>query len=378
MRYKTGRVAVRIVFVLAGLGAGGAEKVVNLLAHHRDRCGDKVHVIAVNAADDSSFFPYADSIEVDALAQAPRLLKVGATAFRLVELNRRLAAIKPDLIISFLTKVNVITGLAAIGLNAPTIMSERNNFKAQSMSPFWRWIAPHTARRAIGLVMQTEDARNSLPQHLRERAAVIPNPIVVPATGKHGSHSRPARFVAVGRLDKQKGFDMLLTAFAAVAEKMPEASLVIHGEGPERSVLEQQAIALGISDRVELPGVTESPGDWVSPGDVFVLSSRFEGFPNVLLEALMGGMATVAFDCPWGPGEILENGETGLLVPEQNLDALSAAMMRVATDQDLKQRLVFSGQASVKRYSAPVIAAQWDAIIASAVGPKAVCARMEA
>ena len=165
-------------------------------------------------------FPYADSIEVDALAQAPRLLKVGATAFRLVELNRRLAAIKPDLIISFLTKVNVITGLAAIGLNAPTIMSAAQQFKAQSMSPFWRWIAPHTARRAIGLVMQTADARDSLPQHLRERAAVIPDPIVVPATGKW-VQSRARAFVAVGRLDKQKGFDMLLTAFAAVAEKMP-------------------------------------------------------------------------------------------------------------------------------------------------------------
>jgi glycosyltransferase involved in cell wall biosynthesis len=363
---------VRIVFVLAGLGAGGAEKVVNLLAHHRDRCGDKVHVIAVNATDHRSFFPYADSIEVDALPQAPRLLKVGATAFRLVELNRRLAAIKPDLIISFLTKVNVITGLAAMGLNAPTIMSERNNFKAQSMSPFWRWMAPRTARRATGLVMQTADARNSLPPHLQERAAVIPNPVVVPAVGKRQYDGQRTRFVAVGRLDKQKGFDMLLTAFAAVAQKMPEASLVIHGEGPERNVLEQQASALGIAHRVELPGVTKSPGDWVSPGDVFVLSSRFEGFPNVLLEALMGGMATVAFDCPWGPGEILEHGETGILVPEQNLDALSAAMIRVATDPALKQRLVFSGQASVKRYSAPVIAAQWDAVIANAVGSRPI------
>ncbi len=363
---------MRIVFVLAGLGAGGAEKVVNLLAHHRDRCGDEVHVIAVNAPDERSFFPYDDSIGVDALAQAPRLLRAGATAFRLIELNRRLAAIKPDLIISFLTKVNVITGLAAIGLNAPTIMSERNNFKAQSMSPFWRWMAPYTARRATSLVMQTADARNSLPEHLRRRASVIPNPVVVPPAGKRGSDMKGARFVAVGRLDKQKGFDMLLTAFASVAQKIPDASLVIHGEGPERGALEQQAGALGISRRVQLPGVTNSPGEWVSPGDVFVLSSRFEGFPNVLLEALMGGMATVAFDCPWGPGEILENGETGLLVPEQNLDALGAAMMRVATDPALRQKLVFSGQASVKRYSAPVVAAKWDAIIASAVRSKPV------
>ncbi|TGV62805.1 glycosyltransferase, partial [Mesorhizobium sp. M2D.F.Ca.ET.160.01.1.1] len=111
------------------------------------------------------------------------------------------------------------------------------------------------------------------------------------------------RFVAVGRLEKQKGFDLLLEAFSRVARQLPMVTLVIFGEGPERAALEQQARGLGIADRVRMPGVTNSPVGWLSVGDIFVLSSRFEGFPNVLLEALMAGMATVAFDCPWGPAD---------------------------------------------------------------------------
>jgi glycosyltransferase involved in cell wall biosynthesis len=362
---------VRIVFVLAGLGAGGAEKIVNILAHHRRELKDTVHVIAVNDDCPQSYFPYDSSIKIEVLGKWPGSSPLSATSHRLLELRRRLQAIQPDLVVSFLTKVNVLVGLASAGLGVARIMSERNNFVLQNMNPAWRLIAPLAARSASRLVMQTNLARSALPRQLKAKAVVIPNPVALPEKLVR-SPSREIRFAAVGRLERQKGFDLLLEAFSRVAPQLPESSLVIFGEGPERTPLERQAQALGIVDRVRMPGTTKAPGDWLSAGDIFVLSSRFEGFPNVLLEALAAGMAAVAFDCPWGPAEILRDESTGLLVPAADVDGLAKALRRVAMDQPLREKLAASGPAVATRYSIPAVSAQWDEVISNVVGSRAV------
>ena len=263
-----------------------------------------------------------------------------------------------------------MVGLATLGLDMATIMSERNNFKLQKMHLFWRLAVPITARGAKYLVMQTAPARSFLPDQLKAKAVIIPNPVTLP-----DNLVRPpgdgTRFVAVGRMERQKGFDLLLEAFARVAARLPVVSLVIFGDGPERASLERQALALGIADRVRMPGITSSPGDWLSAGDVFVLSSRFEGFPNVLLEALMAGMVAVAFDCPWGPAEILRPPDAGLLIPAADVDQLAEALRRVATDEPLRRKLAASGPLVAKRYSQPIVLAQWDEVISKAVRGRA-------
>ncbi|WP_274628679.1 glycosyltransferase family 4 protein [Arvimicrobium flavum] len=355
---------MRVVFVLAGFGAGGAEKVVNLVAHHRLEQGDAVHVIAASAPTTRSYFPYDSEISLETL-QTRGTTRIGLVWLRAAELRRRIRELQPDVVISFLSKINILVGLAAIGLDTPVIMSERNNYQAQKMSPFWRLLAPVAARSAAHLVMQTAAARNALPRALEAKAVVIPNPVSIPANVPRNS-TIPPRFVAVGRLEEQKGFDLLIAAFSHVVQRLPSATLSIFGEGPERPGLERQVRTLGLADRVSLPGVTNSPGDWLSQGDIFVLSSRFEGFPNVLLEALMARMATVAFDCPWGPAEILQ-GDAGLLVPAGDVHQLAETLLRVATDPVLADRLAERGPAVTAGYSKPAVFAQWDAVIAAVV-----------
>ena len=358
---------MRIAFVLAGLEAGGAEKIVNLLAHHRLKLGDSVDVLAVNADRPNSYFPYDPSVGISALSEREPMLRGLRSGSQLLALRRRLAAIRPDAVVSFLTKVNVLTGLAAYGLAVPVVMSERNNFTVQTMSPVWRLARPIIARSATLLVMQTEEARQSLSPALRSRAVVIPNPVTLPRGIEH-KVGDGRRIVAVGRLEKQKGFDLLIEAFSQVAPVVPAAKLTIFGEGPERGALKEQARALGIEDRVRLPGVTRSPVDWISAGDIFVLSSRFEGFPNVLLEAMRAGLASVAFDCPWGPAEILDSPDAGMLVPAGNVKELAGAIRRLATDSALRQHTARSGTVAVaRRYSTPSVLAQWDEVIVAAV-----------
>ncbi len=361
---------MRVVFVLAGLGAGGAEKVVNRLARHRADRGDEVHVFGLGAADASSYFPYDERIRVEGLADPRRSNGVLRTALGIAHLRRRLLAVAPDVVVSFLTKVNTMVGLAVLNTGIPTVMSERNNFRVQSMNPLWRIAGDVAFRSASVLVMQTEAARAALPARFAEAAMVIPNAAELAAPVRR-TEQAGVRLVAVGRLEDQKGFDLLIRAFASAAGRMPEASLTIFGEGPRRGQLEELVRATGLEDRISLPGVTRTPGEWTAEADIFVLSSRFEGFPNVLIEALSAGLPAVAFDCPWGPSEMLGGMEAGVLVPAEDVEALAGAMARVVGDPALRHRLAEAGRRVAARYAPEVVLGQWDAVIEAAANPPA-------
>jgi glycosyltransferase involved in cell wall biosynthesis len=355
---------MRILFVQAGVGAGGAEKIVNLLAEHRATLGDEVHVLAFDSRPGGSYFPYRDAVSVETFEPTDQTSKRGSRRVvrRLLWLRRRFRELHPDLIVSFLTKTNVLAALASLGLATRLVISERNNPGRQRAHPIWQPASKFLARRATAVVMQTEAALATLPRGVQGRALVIPNPCTT-ELGNPKTSGDGCRIIAVGRLDHQKGFDMLLEAFARIAPGTPDATLTIFGEGPERKPLETQVRALGISGRVSLPGVTETPGDWQDAGDIFVLSSRFEGFPNVLVEALAGGFAAIAFDCPWGPSSILTHKVNGILVPPEDVDTLAEAMKSLVDDKEQRDALRKAAPESVSRFSIPGVLKQWDEII---------------
>jgi glycosyltransferase involved in cell wall biosynthesis len=359
---------MKIVFVQSGLGAGGAEKIVNLLAQHRLHLGDEVHVLAFRGEPNGSFFPYNTQVHVETapvstLAERSRAFRV---ASRLPWLRRRFKEIGPDVIVSFLTKTNVLVLMASAGLGIPVVVSERNNPMKQGIHPLWYPAGMILAHGAGAIVMQTEAAYDLLPKRVKSRALVIPNPNVIPNGRHHGSRTGNT-IVAVGRLVQQKGFDLLIEAMARLRVELPEVRLIIFGDGPDRPALEARARALGIADRVSFPGVTEKPGEWLSAGDVFVLSSRYEGFPNVLVEALASGLPSVAFDCPWGPADILTHEKNGLLVPPGNVEVLADSLKRVLIDPAVRQKLSAAAPAAAARFSLNSVLASWDNIIAKTV-----------
>lgn len=354
---------MRIVLVQAGLGAGGAEKVVNLLAHHRARLGDEVHVLSLTGRTGGSYFAYDASVQVRSMVPEGQS---GSSMQRLVKsvrwLRRELLGLQPAVVVSFLTKVNVMAVLAGLGSGIPIIISERNNPTRQDAHPLWLPLSSLAASLSARLVMQTEGARNTLPHRLRAKSRVIGNPSHLPL----GARTRAAagkRIVAVGRLEVQKGFDLLLNGFATIAARHPAATLTVFGEGAERGNLESRVASLGISSKVRFAGVTASPGTWIGEADVFVLSSRYEGFPNVLLEALGAGLPVVAFDCPWGPASMVTNEATGLLVPAEDTDALAAALDRVLSDTELRRKLARAAPAAAQPFSPENIMQAWDDLI---------------
>jgi glycosyltransferase involved in cell wall biosynthesis len=160
----------------------------------------------------------------------------------------------------------------------------------------------------------------------------------------------------------QKGFDLLIEAFAIIASQNEQLRLAIAGEGPDLQLLRDLAARLDLAQRVSFLGPIKNLSAVMRKADVFVLSSRYEGFPNVLLEALASGVPVVSTDCPSGPREILGDGSLGLLVPCGSAKALAEAVMRVISDAELHRRLSAPGVA--RRYELGSVITAWETLLA--------------
>jgi glycosyltransferase involved in cell wall biosynthesis len=353
---------MRISFVLAGLGAGGAEKVVALVSAHWVARGHRVSVIAFDAADAPTYHGLDPAVRVVRLALPPDR---GGGALRILRrvgrLRRELRRDRPDFVIAFLFKVNIITLLAARGLGIPVAVAERNHPGLQAAHRLWsrlrRWTYPWASR----LILQTEASRAALPPALRGQGVVIPNPIDRHARTPEADG--PKILAAVGRLDRQKGFDLLLQGFALVEQRHPDWTLVIWGEGPERSALEAERDRLGLATRVVMPGLSAGSADWIGRAAAFVLSSRFEGFPNALAEAMAAGLPVVAFDCEFGVGTMLSHEHSGVLVPLGDVGALADALHRLMSDKPLRDRLSQRALEQSRLFSAPLVLKRWDRLL---------------
>jgi glycosyltransferase involved in cell wall biosynthesis len=178
--------------------------------------------------------------------------------------------------------------------------------------------------------------------------------------------------VAVGRLHHQKGFDVLIRAFAQVRRRIP-CKLLILGEGILEQELQRLIESLGLTEDAQLAGFQENPYNYMAHAAAFVLSSRYEGFGNVLVEALALGTPVVSTRCPVGPEEILEEGKTGILVPPEDELALAEAILRVLQDRELSATLSSNGPARAEAYSLTRITARYETLFSGLAG-ETVCA----
>jgi glycosyltransferase involved in cell wall biosynthesis len=174
---------------------------------------------------------------------------------------------------------------------------------------------------------------------------------------------RRKEILAMGRLSREKGFDILLEAWCLAIERLPDWSLRIVGDGKMRDELVRLARTLGIEDHVTFAPFSEDPFTLYSECGVFVLSSRFEGLPFVLIEAMTCGAACISFDCPNGPREVIRDGVNGILVPAEKVEALANAMVKLGENPMLRQRLGEAAQNVSKPFSEPRVVARWQEVL---------------
>ena len=355
----------RILIVLPGLGAGGTEHVVSGLANHWNKLGHHVTLITFESPEAKLYYKLDTGINIKRLGLPPRRFSKLRAAYavlqRLCLLRSAIKEVAPDVTISFLTRTNVLTLLATRGLKIPVVVSERNNPDLQPFGIAWKWLRKRLYPRAFGLVTMTRGSLDYFPQKMRARGWVIANSVDLPVGWRRKrGHST---LTAVGRLTHQKGFDLLLDAFAKIAPQFPDWTLVIWGDGEDRSKLEAQRDSLNLQGRLKMPGITNKPGIWVETADAFVLSSRYEGWGIVLLEAMAAELPVVSFDCEWGPRAMVTDGHDGLLVPLGDINALAEALAKVLSDARLREQLAANAAVTAQRYTPERIMADWDEVL---------------
>ncbi len=291
------------------------------------------------------------------------------TAQRIRAIRSRLRAIDPDVVIGMTTTAGVLATLASQRSRWLVVVEEHIHPPAMPPGRPWEQLRRWTYPRASRVVVLTSESlawlRRSIPG---SRGVVIPNPIAYPAPTSEPM-LLPEDLVtgdrhlllAAGRLAPQKGFDVLITAFASLAGAHPSWDLVIVGEGPDRAALEARVASLGLTDRVRLPGVVGNVADWYARADLFVMSSRFEGFPMTLGEALAAGCPAVSFDCETGPRDLIQDGQNGRLVrPVEDPAALARTLSELMDDEPERRRMAAAATTVRDRYSLERILAMWD------------------
>lgn len=361
---------MHVLFFIHSLSLGGAERVTALLADFWARKGMAVTIVTMADRQKDFYVMIPDvsriSLNLERNSTSARDAVKNNLA-RIKALRDILKERKPDVAIGMMPTANVILALAALKTKIVTIGSERIYPPTLPIGKFWHLLRRWSYGLLDVIVVQTRlSARWIQTNTFARKIAVIPNPVVYPIPVYHpiidpavvGNFKK--RIIAAGRLTYQKGFDLLLQAFHQISRHHPDWKLIILGEGELRQELEAMVSYLGLEGRVFLPGRVGNVGEWFASGEIFVLSSRFEGFPNVLLEAMASGLAVISFDCDTGPREIIRHQINGLLVKPGDTYGLAEAINELIENEELRRELSKNARAVQDEFSVGRIAEKWE------------------
>jgi GalNAc-alpha-(1->4)-GalNAc-alpha-(1->3)-diNAcBac-PP-undecaprenol alpha-1,4-N-acetyl-D-galactosaminyltransferase len=273
---------------------------------------------------------------------------------RTLWLRRTIRKINPDAVLSFLTQTNILTVLATRGLATHTVISERNDPRLQRHRArverlrhiVYPWADVVTANSKGALTA----LESFVPKH---KLAFLPNLLAASPTSETVAFAAPT-VITVGRLVEQKGIDVLLSAWAKVVEVLPDWRLALVGDGPLAGALKEQARMIGVDNSIDWVGHVSDPFPLLRGAEFFVMTSRFEGAPNALLEAMACGLPAVVSDASPGPCELIGTDESpaGLIVPVEDASATADAIIRLARDETLRQRFGLAARERVRTHDA--------------------------
>lgn len=358
---------MRVTLVIASLEAGGAERVISVLASELSK-RHAITLVKLSKRPDH----YRVAADVDIVEVSPagrwRLIRATIDKFRiLLRLRRAIRSSSPDVVVSFIDFTNVRTILATRLSPTPVVASERTDPSVHRIKRSHAILRRLTYRWASLLVVQTNPVKTWAEKLVkRERVAVVPNPLSFEPFPDVGDNRR-AVVLAVGRLAEEKRFEVLIDAFVRVAPRHPAWSLRIVGQGPLEAELRRRAEGSGFGARIEFPGLQYDIVSEYRVAGIFVLSSRYEGFPNALLEALATGTPSITTDCPSGPRELVGDSGCALFVPVDDIAAMAETLDHLMRDPSKRRALGERGLVRSRDFTAARIVAHWEELLQSAV-----------
>ena len=345
---------MKLLFTLGALGHGGGERVVSVIASQLARQGHQVEIMLYY--DREIWYPLDEKVKV--VAEEKEIGKKNIISHLLFK-RRYVKANKFDAVISFLAPFNMLNIVCLFGLKTPLIVADRNDPRHIPSNKIVRFARDILYRFADGVVLQTKANQAYFCKAVQKKSAVIYNPIDLgESTGIGLTAQKSKRMVTVGRLTRQKNQDMMLEAFCRFVQNHPDYRLTIYGEGDYRPNLEQKIMELGLSQSAELPGGIKDVPNCIKDAEIFILSSDYEGMPNALIEAMCVGLPVISTAVS-GATDLVISGENGLLVECDDTEGLAAAMEKMASDAELRQRCAQNASRLADELTLDKITDQW-------------------
>ncbi len=354
---------MKLTLVISSLGPGGAERVLSELANHWD---SKNHgVTLITFGNDPPFYLLSSSIKLvqlnQLLSDSVNFLKRYTSIIKRVRcLRKAILKSKPDVVVSFVDIMNLTTLVACIGTKIPVIVSERIDPNFHAIPRLYKFLREIICPCAKKVVVQTKIAAAYF-KNLKN-VVIIPNVVKKKECIVRNFSSPVKNIISIGRLCRQKDFETLINAFAKIYLLYPEITLIIYGEGEERSNLEHLIQSLNLEACVRLPGAITEIDRVLNDADLFVFPSLYEGFPNALCEAMAAGLPVIASNCS-GNVDIVQNGVNGRLFPVGDVKILSKLMNELIFNCEQRRHLSENAMKLSNIYSEEKIYALWDEIV---------------
>jgi GalNAc-alpha-(1->4)-GalNAc-alpha-(1->3)-diNAcBac-PP-undecaprenol alpha-1,4-N-acetyl-D-galactosaminyltransferase len=327
-----------------------------------------LRVTIITQSDAAAYFSLHKDVKHISLSSARSSSNIITTILRNIRTILKLRHILKDLnietVISFMTTMNVISVIAARSLGLPVIISERYNPWKFNPPITWKVFRKRVYPYADYVVVQSIEAFEFFCKFCKkEKIKIIYNPVLIPDnTIDCYDQDNPKVILGVGRLKHVKGYDLLVEAFARLHTS--DWQLWIVGEGEERSNLEKMISDLKLNDRIKLLGQSDQVGIYYQSAAIFALSSRAEGFPNSLAEAMSYGLPCISMNCETGPAVLIEHAKNGLLVPNKDISAFSAGLQYLIDEPDIRERLGAAARTTIEqKFRLDAIMKQWEDLV---------------
>jgi len=346
----------KVLFILGSMGRGGAERVISILSRDFANNGwlTQIGLLLFNKVD----YSLDDSTQIFNFTgnANSRTLRV---PYWLYKIRNCVKKEKPDYIVSFAARINILVLLATLGLHVKVIVSERNDPMQDGRGFITRCMVRLLYPIAEKIVFQTKRSLRYFPKKILQKGVVIPNPISVPC---YASSEKKKKIVSVGRLTKQKNHALLINAFASIKKDYPEYELFIYGDGELREDLVSLARSLNVEKNVHFEGNIPNIHEKIADADLFVLSSNYEGLSNALLEALMMGLPCVATNVA-GVDEYIINDINGKIVPVGDETALADAIKVCLDNKSIRDSFAINARIDAKSFDKQKVLEKWNSIM---------------
>jgi GalNAc-alpha-(1->4)-GalNAc-alpha-(1->3)-diNAcBac-PP-undecaprenol alpha-1,4-N-acetyl-D-galactosaminyltransferase len=356
---------LKIVFVISALSNGGAARIASILTSSWAEQGLEVTLFTTYLHENQEDF-YSLSPKVKRLRLADLVFSKDRTFFsyskRLTFFRRQILKLNPQVVISFADRINVLTLISLVGTGVPTIVCERSNPFLKPLPPLLNLLRRFTYRfLAAEVCVQTQIVRRQFQTNWGITSSVISNPIKLNKVSNIPLMKRQKIILSVGRFCFEKGQDLLLISWANIAKNHPDWKLRFVGDGNDLCRLQKLTKILQVDKQVEWMGKVRDVWSEYQKAQIFILPSRYEGFPNALLEAMAMGCACISTNFQ-GSNEIIDDGVSGLLCDLEQGDSMSLTLQKLIKSPEIRVKFSLSATQVKENYSIKNHLRQWEEI----------------